>query len=93
MAGAEGMQLAPLHSSWRQCWSITVVSLFGGDMEISGKRRLDMKSEIIGAGLITQSGYEKSHDERRPPRKLGIPYVAVVVDGYGGFHLCVSLAA
>ena len=50
MAGAEGMQLAPLHSSWRQCWCITVVSLFGGDMEISGKRRLDMKSEIIGAG-------------------------------------------
>ena len=64
-------------------------------MEISGKRRLDMKSEIIGAGLITQSGFERSHihDERRPPRKLGIPYVAVVVDGYGGFHLCVSLAA
>ena len=76
------------------------VSLFGGDTESSGKTATRQRVEVFGTGLITQSGLEEKvpfvsshHDERRPLRKLGISYVAVVVGGYGDFHLCVSLAA
>lgn len=68
-------------------------------MESSGKWRLDMKSEVFAAGAHNPERVGEKvplvspHDERHPSRKFGIPYVAVVVGGYGDFHLCVSLAS